>query len=131
MRNRLIHGYGATDDEVLRAIDSGITILKALRALPRSPNIVYWPCAELFSDPEGKNRLEGVCGVMFETRGPTGDHLIFPTKRKDYQRGQRLSWEWYAGKVYGETWYKVPDSGEIKRAWLGSAEFAGRDIEDL
>ena len=131
MRNRLIHGYGATDDEILRAIDSGITILKALRSLPYGPNVVHHPCAELFSDPEAKNRLNGVCGLMLEARNSNGDYSIFPTTRKGYQRGQRLSWEWDNGKQYGETWYKDPDSGEIKRAWLGSMEFAGRNLDDL
>ena len=30
VRNRLLHGYGVTEDEVLRAIDIGLTILRAV-----------------------------------------------------------------------------------------------------
>ena len=57
--------------------------------------------------------------------------MILPTTRKDYRRGQRLSWEWNSQRVYQTVWYKDPDSGEIKRAWLASAEFVGRDLDDV
>jgi hypothetical protein len=131
MRNRLIHGQDATDDDILRAIDSGITILKALKSIPHEINIVYDPCAELFSDAEGKNRIPDVCGLILETTSPGGtskQHRIFPTTRTDYQRGRRVSWEWNSKSMYGPTWYKDPDTGEIKQAWLGSAEFIGREL---
>lgn len=32
IRNRIVHGYDASDDDVLRAIDSGITLLTLLRS---------------------------------------------------------------------------------------------------
>jgi hypothetical protein len=34
VRNRIVHGYAAQDDDVLRAIDIGLRILNQLRALP-------------------------------------------------------------------------------------------------
>jgi hypothetical protein len=134
VRNRLIHGRDATDDDILRAIDSGITTLKALRSIPHETNIVYHPCAELFSDAEGKNRIPDVCGLILETTSPGGttkQYRIFPTTRENYQRGRRVSWEWNSKNVYGPTWYKDPDTGEIKQAWLGSAEFIGRDLDEV
>ena len=33
-RNQIVHGYKADPDDVIRAIDSGLTILKALKNLP-------------------------------------------------------------------------------------------------
>jgi hypothetical protein len=134
IRNRLIHGQDATDDDTLRAIDSGITILKVLKAIPHETNIVYHPCVELFSDPEGKNRVPNVCGLILETTSPGGttkQHRIFPTTRNDYQRSRRVSWEWNSKNTYGPTWYKDPDTGEIKQAWLDSTEFIGRDLDEV
>jgi uncharacterized protein with HEPN domain len=34
IRNRIIHGYEAEDDDVLRALDLGLRVLNAIRALP-------------------------------------------------------------------------------------------------
>ena len=36
VRNRLIHGYEAKPDDVLRAIDSGLRILDAIRGISRT-----------------------------------------------------------------------------------------------
>jgi hypothetical protein len=47
VRNKIIHGQAATDDDIIQAIDSGITILKAVSALPRSVNIVYHPSVDI------------------------------------------------------------------------------------
>jgi len=35
VRNKVVHGRTASDDEILRAIDSGLRLLRALSALPR------------------------------------------------------------------------------------------------
>jgi hypothetical protein len=131
MRNRLIHGQDATKDNILRAIDSGITILNTLKAIPHEINIVYHPCAELFSDADAKTRILELCGLILETTSPGGttkQYRILPTTRRDYQRGRRVSWDWNPKNVYGPTWYKDPDTGEIKQAWLGSTEFVGREL---
>jgi len=131
MRSRLIHGHVATDDDILRAIDSGITILRTLEAIPHSVPIVYYPCAKLFYDREGQKPVEGVCGLMFETlKNPlTNEYMILPTLRNDYKRGQRLSWEFNRAKTFPTMWYEDPDSGAIKAAWGYSTEFVGRDLD--
>jgi hypothetical protein len=95
---------------------------------------VYEPCAELFSDSEARNRLPNVCGLIVETTSPGGatkQRRIFPTTKSNYHRGERVSWEWNSDNKYGATWYKDPDTGEIKQAWLGSAEFIGRNLDEI
>jgi hypothetical protein len=50
----LVRGGKASDDDVILAIESGITILRAVRAIPRQTYTVYHPGVELCADPHGK-----------------------------------------------------------------------------
>jgi len=78
--------------------------------------------------------LPNVCGLLLETTSPGGtskEHRIFPTTKTTYQKGERVAWEWNLGKKYGQAWYKDPDTGEIKSAWRGSAEFVGRNFDKI
>ncbi|HRH16974.1 MAG TPA: hypothetical protein PLS22_05925 [Aquabacterium sp.] len=134
VRNRLVHGGQADDEEILRAIDSGITILKALRAFPRETNYVYHPGVEVFKDPGCSIPWQNTKGVILETETPGGTQRffrIFPTTRAHFQTGRRVAWEWGSGTIWNDAWYKDPDSGEIKLAWNSSMEFVGRHLEDV
>ena len=134
VRNRLIHGHNVTDDDILRAIDAGMLILKSIRAIPREINIVYHPGVEVFSDPNGKQLMENVLALILETTGTdTGKKILrfYPTTRKDYIKGKRVAWEWSPRNKYGESWFRDPDSGEIKYGWSGSLEFIGRHLDDV
>lgn len=57
-------------------------------------------------------------------------HRIFPTTRDHFKKGKRVAWEWSDHRSWGESWYRDPDSNEIKYAWTGSLEFVGRHLED-
>lgn len=134
VRNRLVHGGRADDGEILRAIDSGITILKALRAFPRETNYVYHPGVPIFKDPECKELWPVGKGVILETETPGGTrrfHRIFPTTRTHFQKGKRVAWEWNGSTTWTAAWYKDPDSGETKMAWTSAMEFVGRHLEDV
>jgi hypothetical protein len=133
MRNRLIHGGNATDDDVIRAVDSGITILKALRSIPLEVHKVHHSGVDLYSDSEGKNVMVGVKGVILETTSPgaaTKRHAVFPTTRDHFRRGKRVAWEWNGRNKYGPSWFRDPDTGEIKQAFHESTEFIGRNLND-
>lgn len=133
VRNRLVHGVRAEDEEILRAIDSGITILKALRAFPRETNYVYHPGVEVFRDPDCTVPWPGK-GVILETETPGGTRRffrIFPTTRTHFRKGERVAWEWDNGNVWKDAWYKNPDTGETELAWNSSMEFIGRHLEDV
>ncbi len=133
-RNRLVHGHGATDDDILRAIDSGITILKALQAIPHETNTVYHPGVEVYADPQGEKVREGVKALILETESPGGatkTWRIYPTTKTHFEKGKCVAWEWSLDPTFGESWYRDPDTQEIKYAWTSSATFVGRHLEDL
>ncbi len=134
VRNRLVHGGHAEDEEILRAIDSGITILNALRAFPRETNYVYHPGVDVFKDPGCTIPWPDTKGVILETETPGGTQRffrIFPTTRTHFQKGKRVAWEWDNSRAWNDAWYKDPDSGEIKLAWNSALEFVGRHLEDV
>lgn len=134
IRNRLVHGHEASPDDILRAIDSGIVILKALQAIPHEINVVYHPGVPIYADEHATAPIADVRGVILETVSPGGatkSYRIFPTTRDHFQKGMRVSWEWSGDRVFGAAWYRDPDSGELKQAWRSSMEFVGRNLEEL
>ena len=135
VRNRLVHGHDVSDDDVLRAIDTGLLILKSVRAIPREINVVHHPGAEVFSDPQGKAPVSGARALILETTSFDSQKKtlrVYPTTRSDYYvKGKRVAWEWSSRNRYGECWYRDPESGEIKDGWRGSLEFVGRHLDEV
>lgn len=96
VRNKIIHGQAATDDDIIQAIDSGITILKAVSALPRSVNIVYHPGVEIYSDPMCTQVIADAKGLILETTSPDGatkDFQIVPITMMRFQKGKEVTVE--------------------------------------
>jgi hypothetical protein len=134
IRNRLVHGSDATDDEILRGIDIGITILRAVLAVPIELNHVYDPGIDVYEDPECTQLRPGIRAIVLETTSPdrlTKTLHFYPTTRTGYKKGQRLSWEWNTKLVILESWLRRPDTGAIELAWKSSAEFVGRNLDDV
>lgn len=134
IRNRLIHKGEGGEEEILRAIDSGISILKALQSMPREINIVFEADVPIYYDPELKNIIPNVKGVILETYSTSGvskSYSIFPTTRNYTKKGKEVSWEWNMELVTGEAWYFDKISNENKQAWSSAAEFVGRYLEEL
>ncbi len=134
VRNRLLHSGGATDEDVLRAVDSGLVLLKAIRAIPAETNVVRETSVTLFGDEACKRPLQNVTGILLETTSPGGAKKslrIFPTTRAHFQKGKRVAWEWNPKAQWGSAWYKDPESRAIQQAWHSSCEFIGRHLEDL
>lgn len=133
-RNRLIHGGEGTDEDILRAVDSGLTILRALQAFPREINIVYHPGVDLFADAELTTIIPNVKGVILETAAPGGttkNLRVFPTTRAHFEKGRQVAWEWNMQNIWGQAWYKDPDTGQARSAFISSAEFIGRHLDEL
>jgi hypothetical protein len=134
VRNKIVHGQLANDDDTLRAIDSGLTVLKAIDSVPTETNVVYHPGVHLYSDSGCSQKMPEVLGVILETTSPGGatkQFRIFPTTRTHFKEGQRVAWEWSFDKTWGPSWYKDPDTGEIRKAWDSSAEFIGRHLDEI
>jgi hypothetical protein len=106
IRNQLVHGYDATEEAVVSALDSGITILKAIKTVPREINSVYRTGVPLFRDAAGASAVDGVTGLVLETKAGDGvvSHRIFPTTKTDYAIGKVVSWEWNRSRRFEEMW---------------------------
>lgn len=135
IRNKIVHATeDVNTDLILRAIDSGMTILKALEAIPHEINIIYHPGVDVFSDEHCHQKVEGVKGLILETTSPGGtvkSHRMFPTTRLNYEKGRQVAWEWNMDRVWGNAWYHDPETKQIKQAWGSSTEFVGRYIEEV
>ena len=134
--SKIIHGADGTDDDALRtsALDSGLTILRALNALPNEVNVVYRSGVEIFSDAICATPIPDAKGVILETTPPGGGmkaFRIFPTTRPDFQEGKQVSWEWNMRKVWPAAWYRDPGTGAVQLAWNSSAEFIGRHLDEI
>jgi hypothetical protein len=134
IRSRLIHGYGITDDELFRAIDIGITILRAVVAIPMERNHVYHPGLDVYEDSRGEKIRDGIKAVVLETTkadGSKADPRVYPTTLTNYKKGQHVSWEWDTSVVVGKSWFRHPDTGQIALAWDASTAFIGRNLEEI
>jgi hypothetical protein len=88
----------------------------------------------VYSDSECQQLREDCKGVILESLSAGGaitDYRIFPTTRDHYKKGMRVSWEWNGSLKWGDTWYRDPESHEIKHEWSASIEFVGRDLDTL
>jgi hypothetical protein len=133
VRNKLIHGE-ANDDEIFRAIDSGLTLLRAISSIPTEVNVVSQSSVPVYSDPDCTHRIADVTAVILETTSPGGlqtSYRIFPTTRTHFQNGKRVAWEWNMDKRWGPAWYRDPTTNDVKEAWGGSAEFIGRHLDEV
>lgn len=134
LRNRLVHGKSADDDDIMRAIDSGLSILRALEGIPHERHYVYHPGVPIYSDPQCTQVIEGARAVILETQGPdTGARLLhaFPSTLTHFQKGRRVAWEWSRAHRFNEAWYRDPDTNAIAHAWSESSEFVGRHLDDI
>jgi hypothetical protein len=134
LRNKLVHGHQTSPDDIVRAIDSGLTILRTIQAIPHEMNVVYHPGVEVYADAEGREARPGIKAVVLRTTSPGGAKKtlrVFPTTRTHFQKGSRVAWEWNRDLVVGESWYRHPDTGEVTYGWTQSVEFVGRHLEEI
>lgn len=61
-------------------------------------------------------------------RKETKSLQVLPTWRTDYRTGEDVTWDFDWSKRYGQTWYRHPQTQEVKHAWQGSMEFNGRSL---
>jgi len=135
VRNKVVHGYNLeSQDNIIRIIDIGLTVLNAIKAIPYEINIVYHPGVSIFSDEACCNQIPNVLGVILETTSPgraEKSHRIFPTTREHFRKGMVVSWDWNMENRWGKAYYRDPETNEIKEAWGGAGEFVGQDLEKI
>jgi hypothetical protein len=133
-RNRIIHGGETDERNILSAIDSGVSILKSLQALPRETNWVYSPGVPIFSDSECTVPINNGKGIILKSASSSGAKIfyrIFPTTRTHFEKGRKVAWEWSHENSWSDAWYRDPESNEIKLAWNSSMEFVGRHLDEV
>jgi Protein of unknown function DUF86 len=135
IRNRIVHGYSDIDrEEVRRAIDLGLDLLAAVKAVPSEIAVVLYPHVEVYADPEGKEARTDCHGIMLDISSPNGSDKrtsVFPTTRTHFVKGMRVAWEWSSRRQWGESWYRHPESDNIEYAWSSSLEFVGRNLAEM
>jgi hypothetical protein len=135
IRNRIVHGQpDVSDQEILRAIDIGLTLLRAVRSLPRERHVVAHPGAKVFSDASGTEERSDVWAVLLDVDRSDGsgtERRVYPTTLRKYRVGEQVSFDWNMDQTWGESWYRDPSSGELLYAWRTSAEFVGKPLESL
>lgn len=134
IRNKIVHGHQASDEDIFRAIDSGLVLLKAIDAIPAETNVVYKSDVDLFHDQNCTQLIADAKGLILETTSPGQTKKafrIFPTTRTHFEKGKRVAWEWNFEKIWGKAWYKDPISESVKSAWDSAAEFIGRHLDDV
>lgn len=134
VRNRIVHGKGATDADALSAIDSGITLLRVIDALPAEVNRVKESNVKIYSDDQCQELITSAVGVILETTSPGGaikTNRIFPTTSRNYIPGKIVGWDWNLSNTWGPTWYRDSSSKKILKAWDSSAEFIGPHLDEI
>lgn len=135
LRNQLIHGAGVSDDDLLRAIDSGSKILRALEYVGGPRVIVIDPKVAVFADPDLERKYEGKIGVLVELQHvPDGatEIMVVPVSYSHYTVGQRITWGWLTGEKFSAAWYRDPSTGQSKLAWKDSSStFNGTQWKDV
>jgi hypothetical protein len=134
IRNEVVHGrQRVNDDEILRAVDAGLTILRAIDAVPRERHVVVAVQVPVFADEELQSPIDDATGVVLKSISPGGlsfSRRIFPTTRTHFTVGREVAWEWNPERQWGAAWY-TDDDAAVKPAWTGSLEFIGRHIDDV
>ncbi len=133
-RNLIVHGGNAEDKDILRAVDSGITILKGIRSLPHETYVVYRTDVDLFRDSFCRDPYKDVKGVILEvesTNSVEKIRRIYPTTQEHFKAGARVAWEWSDKNRWGAAWYADPDTNIATQAWGESIEFVGRLIDSV
>lgn len=135
VRSAVVHGARPrSDDEILRALDSGIEIYNAIANVPREHNFVFAKDIPLFADEGATQPITDATGIMLRTVSPGAQKRealrIFPTTRDHFRSGEEVAWVWGHTRSWGPAWYRNPETNEIEKAWDRSAEFIGTPIDD-
>jgi len=130
VRNRIVHGGVASDEETLRAIDAGLSILRTISGIPHELNVVVAPKVECFADADGERRHDFQAVLLGAEHPPTGEFQkrAFPHTGPPLPAGEPVTWEWKSGPSFPEAWYRDPETDELQYAWTSSLEFAGKPL---
>ena len=131
VRNRIVHGGVASEEETLRAIDAGLSILRALGRIPHEVNVVIEPKVKCYADAEGKLEHDFEAVLLGAEHPPDGEFQkrAFPYTGPPLPKEEPITWEWKSGgRVFPEAWYHDPATDQLEYGWTSALEFAGRPL---
>jgi len=132
VRNEIAHGIGASEGDVLRAVDAGTEIYRALTSVPHATHTVVAADLPLYSDPDGKHPYPDLRAVVLSNEAKPGRGRVtesaHPVRPGAFLVGQKVSWHWDMSHVVGEAWYHDPQTGNPKYGWTSSALFDGKPL---
>lgn len=134
IRSRVLHGRGATEDDILKAIDTGLDLLRALLVVPAEEHRVLYCNLDMFADLQGTNPLSDQKAIIVETTSPDKASKrigVFATTRSNLRPGQRVSWEWDLSRNLPSAFFINPDIGGAMQQSPGSLDFVGRELDSL
>jgi len=128
IRNRLVHlGEAVSDDEILRAIDLGLVILRVIYGRLPYIAMVEKTGIELFDDEQTQTPRQDIHGVVIQSISPSGQVVrrkIYPTK-KEYEPGETVGLSFNSRVEYGPCWYREAEGQPRVLAWEKENEFTG------
>ena len=131
-RNEIAHGMAASEGDVLRAVDAGTEIYRALITVPHSTHTILAADLPLYSDPDGNQGYPDFRAVLLSNEAKPGrgrvTESVHPVRAGAFRVGQKVSWHWDRSVVVGESWYRDPQTGKPKYAWTSSVLFDGKPL---
>lgn len=135
IRNKISHGRQIENsNNIINILDTGLGLLKLIDSIPHEKNYVYKHDIVIYKDTNCTIPYEKGKAIILDTHSPNDasqSKRIFPTTKTGFKVGTQLTWEWSFNNQWDETYYIDPDTKEKKCAWSSSAEFVGRDIQEV
>jgi hypothetical protein len=127
VRNQIAHSHLSDESILTSTLDSGIRLLRLIKAIPRPRYTVVNPRVAVFKDQECKEQIRECDGVIIESTDPAGSkrRQIFPAGR-EFAVGEIVGWDWDLRKQFGVAYYRNPESGVPTEAWTSSCAFVGQ-----
>jgi hypothetical protein len=132
VRNQIAHSQYSNNSILASALDSGLRLLRLLKAIPRPTYTVINPKVTLFKDGECRDRIDEYHGVILEITDQQGTkrRMIFPAGR-EFEAGEVVGWDWDFSRKFGLAYFRDPESGQCTTAWSSSLAFVGKSAGSL
>lgn len=133
LRNQIVHSlvrFTPDDPILISALDSGLRLLRLLKAIPRPIYKVKKTNVPLFKNPDRTEPIKDVSAVILETITQDGmvEERIFPAGR-DFIEGEVVGWDWDMTRICGKAYYWDETLKRVRSGWDSSAAFAGKHEE--